>query len=249
MQKSIRPLPIFFLGMLFGAGALYFLTDVNWPKYPAVAVQQPPLAPQPTQPAPVSAKRVVPEPLSPPQINPPSEALVPIPDDLASETTGIPAEIIPPEQVPPQEPSPVASLLIPVRGVGAAQLGDTYTQARSDGRVHEAIDIMSPTGTPVLAAEDGRIVKLFNSKPGGLTIYQFDPSEKYAYYYAHLDSYAAGILEGKQVKRGELIGYVGSTGNASPTAPHLHFAVFELGPEKNWWQGKAINPYPLLGGY
>lgn len=137
-------------------------------------------------------------------------------------------------------------LLIPVAGVRAGQLSDTYGDRRGATRPHEALDIMAPRGTPVLAAADGKIVKLFDSKPGGLTIYQFDPGETLAYYYAHLDRYAPGIVAGVQVKQGELIGYVGSTGNASPEGPHLHFAIFRLGPEKNWWQGTPINPYPLL---
>ena len=105
---------------------------------------------------------------------------------------------------------------------------------------------MAPRGTPVLAVDDGRIVKLFDSKPGGTTVYQFDPSEKFAYYYAHLDRYAAGLAEGQQVKRGDVIAYVGSSGNANPAAPHLHFSVFVLGAEKQWWKGTAIDPYPLL---
>ncbi len=145
-------------------------------------------------------------------------------------------------------PAPSQPLLLPVAGVKAAQLVDTYTQSRGAGRSHDAIDIMAPRGTPVYAVEDGRVAKLFLSKPGGITVYQFDPSERLAYYYAHLDGYADGIVEGKQVKRGDLIGYVGSTGNADPNGPHLHFAIFALGPEKSWWQGTAINPYPLLGG-
>lgn len=140
-----------------------------------------------------------------------------------------------------------SSLLIPVAGIKADQLRDTFSQPRGAERVHEALDIPAPVGTPVYAVADGRIAKLFNSKPGGLTIYQFDPTEKYSYYYAHLDHYAAALKEGQQVKRGDLIGYVGATGNADPAAPHLHFAMFELGPEKNWWQGKPVNPYPLLG--
>ncbi|WP_374584197.1 M23 family metallopeptidase [Pseudoduganella sp.] len=140
-----------------------------------------------------------------------------------------------------------ASLLIPVAGVKSAQLRDTYSQPRGNERMHEALDIPAPHGTPVFAVADGRIAKLYTSKPGGLTIYQFDPGEKYAYYYAHLDHYAATLKEGQQVKRGDLIGYVGASGNADPAAPHLHFAMFELGPEKNWWQGKPVNPYPLLG--
>ena len=98
------------------------------------------------------------------------------------------------------------------------------------------------------AAADGTVEKLFTSDAGGLTIYQFEPSGRYAYYYAHLDRYAAGLDEGDTLRRGQVIGYVGSTGNASEDAPHLHFAIFLLGPEKRWWEGTAINPYPLLGG-
>lgn len=137
-------------------------------------------------------------------------------------------------------------LLIPVAGVRASQLSDTFNQARGMDRRHEALDILAPKGTYVFAVADGKVAKLFNSKPGGLTIYQFDSSEKYAYYYAHLDHYAAGIEEGRFLKRGDLIGYVGMTGNA--LTPHLHFAIFELGPEKQWWKGSAINPFALLGG-
>ena len=137
---------------------------------------------------------------------------------------------------------------MPVKGILPQQLTDTYTQTRGGDRIHEALDIMAPRGSEVVAAVDGKIVKLFNSKPGGLTIYQFDRAAQYAYYYAHLDRYADGVVEGKEVARGELIGYVGSTGNADPAAPHLHFAIFELGPEKRWWEGRPVNPYPLLSG-
>lgn len=140
------------------------------------------------------------------------------------------------------------ALLMPVLGVSAAQLNDSYTQSRGEGRIHDAIDIMAERGTPVVAVDNGKVAKLFDSKPGGLTLYQFDRQEKIAYYYAHLDSYAPGIVEGRELKRGEVLGYVGSTGNASPDAPHLHFAIFVLGPEKYWWRGTAINPFPLLGG-
>jgi murein DD-endopeptidase MepM/ murein hydrolase activator NlpD len=114
-------------------------------------------------------------------------------------------------------------------------------------RHHEALDIMAPKGTPVRAVADGKVVKLFTSKPGGTTLYQFDPTENTPYYYAHLDRYADGIKEGMQLKRGDLLGYVGATGNSDPNAPHLHFAVFELTPEKQWWKGTPVNPYPLLG--
>ena len=139
-------------------------------------------------------------------------------------------------------------LTIPVEGIKHAQLSDNFDQPRGKERHHEALDIMAPKGTKVIAVADGKIAKLFNSKPGGLTVYQFDPSEKLAYYYAHLDKYAENLKEGQEVKRGDLIGYVGVTGNSSPDAPHLHFAVIELTPEKQWWKGTPINPYPLMGG-
>ena len=137
-------------------------------------------------------------------------------------------------------------LIIPVEGVRPEQLTDTYNERRGGTRPHEALDIMAPRGTPVRATADGRIVKLFDSKPGGLTIYEFDPTESVAYYYAHLDRYAGGIREGQAVRQGDVIGYVGSTGNASPEGPHLHFAIFRLGPEKRWWQGTPVNPFPYF---
>ena len=136
-------------------------------------------------------------------------------------------------------------LLLPVLDAAPASLQDTFNQARGLHR-HEATDIPAPRGTPVVAVDDGTIRKLFKSRPGGLTVYQFDSQEIYCYYYAHLDRYAEGIHEGQAVKRGERLGYVGSTGNASPEAPHLHFAIFKLEPEKKWWTGTPINPYPLL---
>lgn len=187
---------------------------------PAPAPQQD----QPTLTAPDTAAPVAPQPASP----------LEAPTSSASSS---PASFSP-------LPQPGA-LIIPVAGVAARQLSDSFNEIHS-GERHEAIDIMAPRGTPVLAVEDGRIAKLFDSKPGGLTIYQFDPTEKFAYYYAHLDKYAPGLAEGRQVKRREVIGYVGSTGNASAAAPHLHFSIFVLGPEKRWWRGTAINPYPLL---
>lgn len=143
------------------------------------------------------------------------------------------------------EPSP-ADLLIPVQGTSAADLTDTFIDARSEGRSHDAIDIMAAAGTPVLAVADGHVEKLFDSARGGLTIYQFEPSGRYAYYYAHLQRYADGLAEKQSIKRGQVIGYVGSTGNADPAAPHLHFAIFLLGEERRWWEGTAINPYPAL---
>jgi murein DD-endopeptidase MepM/ murein hydrolase activator NlpD len=136
------------------------------------------------------------------------------------------------------------ALLFPVEGVRAQDVRDTFSEGR-DGHAHEAVDILAARGTRVLAVEDGRVAKLFTSVRGGLTVYQFDPSETYCYYYAHLDRYAEGVKEGVSLRRGSLVGYVGTTGNAPKNVPHLHFAVFKLGPEKRWWEGTAINPFGL----
>ncbi len=136
-------------------------------------------------------------------------------------------------------------IIMPVQGFDAHNLHDTFDDKRV-GHRHEALDIMAPRGTPVLAADDGKVTKLFRSVAGGITIYQEDPSGRYVYYYAHLDRYAGGLAEGQAVKRGEVIGYVGSTGNAPANAPHLHFTIFELGPDKRWWKGRAVNPFPYL---
>ncbi|MCR6686329.1 M23 family metallopeptidase [Pseudoxanthomonas sp.] len=156
---------------------------------------------------------------------------------------------------PASAPSPVVAtdgrtspLLLPVQGIRPGQLHDTFNDARSEGRRHDAIDIMAAAGTPVLAVADGHVEKLFDSERGGLTIYQFEPSGRLAYYYAHLQRYADGLAEGQPLRRGQVIGYVGATGNASPDAPHLHFAIFVLGPERRWWEGTAVNPYPVLRG-
>jgi peptidoglycan LD-endopeptidase LytH len=138
------------------------------------------------------------------------------------------------------------NLTFPVPGIRRENVIDTFNQSRGGGRIHEASDIMADRGTPVVAVDDGTIVKLFLSKPGGVTIYQFDPAQQFCYYYAHLDRYAEGLQEGMSVRRGQVIGYVGSTGNAQANAPHLHFAIFELGPEKQYWKGTPINPYPML---
>ncbi len=133
-------------------------------------------------------------------------------------------------------------LTIPVEGVQADQLVAGFANPRGNAS-HEALDILSPKGTPVVAVESGRIVKLFVSERGGLTAYQFDTKERFTYYYAHLDRYADGLTEGQTVRRGQIIGYVGTSGNAPKDTPHLHFAIFELGPEKHWWEGTPIDPY------
>jgi peptidoglycan LD-endopeptidase LytH len=137
-------------------------------------------------------------------------------------------------------------LAVPVEGVARASLRDTFSDARSAGRRHDAIDIAAPRGARVYAVDDGTVVKLFRSIPGGITIYQFDPSGSLSYYYAHLDRYADGLREGASLRRCDLIGYVGSSGNAPANAPHLHFAVAALGAQRHWWQGSALNPYLAL---
>ena len=137
-------------------------------------------------------------------------------------------------------------LLIPVRGVSPVDLKDSFNELRGGTRRHNAIDIPAPRGTPVLAVDDGVVKKLFTSIPGGLTIYEFDGQQIYCYYYAHLDHYADGLMEGMLVRRGDILGYVGTTGDAPANTPHLHFEITKLGPDKHYWQGIDINPYPIL---
>jgi murein DD-endopeptidase MepM/ murein hydrolase activator NlpD len=137
-------------------------------------------------------------------------------------------------------------LLLPVEGVRPEQLTRQFDDPRGSQRRHEAIDILAPRGTPVKAVEDGRIARLFQSRAGGITIYQFDPSQAFCYYYAHLDRYAQGLREGDPVSRGQVIGYVGTTGNAPANTPHLHFAIFRLTAEKRWWEGTPIDPFDVL---
>ena len=203
-------------------------------------------------------------PFPPPTAGPTRDEPTPVPGSTSSQRPAAtkPSEVMPREatsaatQPPPMAVTPpsveddpdIASLrsralTIPVLGTSAPQLIDTFTQARAGGVPHDAIDMLAPRGTPVLAVEDGRIAKLFSSKAGGITLYQFDPDSRYAYYYAHLDRYGDGMTEGATVSKGQVVGYVGSTGNASPDAPHLHFALFKLGPERQWWQGVPLNPY------
>ena len=181
----------------------------------------------------------------------PSPVAVPSPAAVPSPTAASPAANLPSAAAFQADYRALAAkrLTIPVSGVATAHLANTYGDDRGDGsRRHGALDIMAPLGTPVVATEDGVIEKLFTSEAGGLTLYQFDPSRTYSYYYAHLDRYADGLAEGQAVKRGQVIGYVGFTGNASPEGPHLHFAILKLGPEKKWHEGVPLNPFPALGG-
>ena len=148
-----------------------------------------------------------------------------------------------------ETPNPVAgaapSIDAPLDSLKRSELYDSFNEIHN-GHRHEAIDIMRPRGTPIMAVADGSIRKLFLSAQGGLTIYEFDSSETYCYYYAHLDGYADDLHEGMPVLRGDVIGYVGTSGDASPSAPQLHFAISRIGPDKRWWKGEPIDPYPIL---
>ena len=156
---------------------------------------------------------------------------------------------LPPEPTPSPELANFVgqvNLIIPVAGVRPDQLLDTFDDARSEGRVHDAIDIMAAAETPVLAAADGKILKLSNSDRGGTTIYQLNANQELVFYYAHLSRYADGLVEGNPVKQGEIIAYVGDTGNAGPGNYHLHFSIAAVSDPKRYWEGTNINPFPLL---
>lgn len=149
--------------------------------------------------------------------------------------------------VPPPTPSDLnGHLIIPVQGIAKSQLMDTYTQARSENRQHNAIDIMAAEGTPVIAASTSYVEKLHQSAAGGITVYLFNAERTYSFYYAHLSAYAPGLHEGQLVQQGEVIGYVGHTGNASPDGPHLHFQINAVEKGASWSGGESLNPYPIL---
>jgi murein DD-endopeptidase MepM/ murein hydrolase activator NlpD len=190
----------------------------------------------------------------------PSAASSDAPPSATSSPSMSPAQISPgvsPTRVPEslQSPTPMLEipgyvgtleLIVPVAGVRPDQLQDTFKDARVEGRVHDAIDIPAPAGTPVLAATDGEIIKLFQSERGGTTIYQLSPDKKLIFYYAHLQRYAEGLTERKRVRQGDVIAYVGDTGNAGAGNYHLHFSISIVPDPKRYWEGTNINPYPLL---
>ena len=138
------------------------------------------------------------------------------------------------------------NLALPVENYDRSKLYGSFNEKRGSSRTHEAIDILAPRQTAVVAVEDGTIAKLFTSKAGGITIYQFDPTMTFVYYYAHLERYATGLADGAAIRRGQVLGYVGTSGNAPPDTPHLHFAIFRLTDKKQWWDGTAIDPYEVL---
>ena len=182
----------------------------------------------------------------------------PTPAVAEPTTTPSPSPSLTPTLLPSPEETPITAtppstsfvgtlkLIIPVTGVRPEQLLDTFTDARSEGRVHDAIDIPAAAGTPVLAAADGEIIKLFPSERGGTTIYQLSNDKKLVFYYAHLQRYADGLAAGNYVKQGDVIAYVGDTGNAGPGNYHLHFSISIINDPKRYWEGTNINPYPLL---
>ena len=215
----VRTFRILFAGWILGGG-LIVLLSVLQPRAKALPVGAGTSASQ-SAPAPIQQTR-----------------------DAGGVVAAVGAEPIP----VPIEVTPIpGGVIVPVAGITPADLNDNYLQARGGGtRLHGAIDIMAPRNTPVLAAVDGTIRKLFTSAGGGLTIYQFDQNEERIYYYAHLDRYAPLLREGQFVRQGSVIGFVGTTGNAAPDAPHLHFAIEMLPPTKEWWKGTPVNPYPIL---
>ena len=180
---------------------------------------------------------------------------------LRSYGPPIPASVRAAKEPPPTDSAPVVSgvsrrvtrttgtispsdLRVPIDGADVASWKGEFDQRRDGGsRGHEAVDILSPRNTPVHAVDNGTIAKIFESKAGGHTVYQFDADGRLCYYYAHLERYADGLHEGESVKRGDVIGYVGTSGNAPPNTPHLHFAVYQLDAEKRWWKGTPLDPY------
>jgi peptidoglycan LD-endopeptidase LytH len=178
----------------------------------------------------------------------PSPSLTPSPISSPSPSAE-PSVAIKPQATPAASPEGfvgVLNLIVPVAGVRREQLIDTFSEARSEGRTHDAIDIPAPAGTSVLAAANGEIIKLFHSDRGGTTIYQLSADRKLVFYYAHLQGYAPNLQEGQYAHQGDVIGYVGDTGNAGPGNFHLHFSIAILSDPKRYWEGTNINPYPLL---
>ncbi|MGE4055892.1 MAG: M23 family metallopeptidase [Vicinamibacterales bacterium] len=199
------------------------------------------------------------------------ELLLPQPDTAAASAIDLPIPTAPADRPPPPpEPPPVPTghvseyeekglatisanpiaelrrhrLQLPIDDADVDNMKGGFEQRRNGNRrAHEAVDILAPRNTPIHAVDDGTIARLFYSRNGGITIYQFDPARRFCYYYAHLEKYAEGLAEGQEIEAGDVVGYVGTTGNAPPSTPHLHFAVFELNPEQRWWEGTPIDPY------
>jgi peptidoglycan LD-endopeptidase LytH len=168
------------------------------------------------------------------------------PIELARARPPVPSSATPSIDANPLTDLRDRGLQLPLRGVTREALRDSFYETRGSTRVHEAIDILAPRNTPVVAVENGAIARLFYSKAGGITVYQFDPAVRFVYYYAHLERYADGLHEGDRVQRAQVLGYVGTSGNAATDTPHLHFAIFRLTAKKQWWQGSPIDPYEVF---
>ena len=147
---------------------------------------------------------------------------------------------------PAARPASAPGLIVPVAGVDRAQLTDTWGQARSEGREHHGTDIVAPSRTPVVAAAAGTVEKLFESRLGGTTLYERSPDRLWTFYYAHLAGYAPGLHEGEPVRAGQLLGYVGDTGDAGAGNFHLHFGLTRTTPDQHWYQGEDVNAFPFL---
>ena len=251
--------------LLLAASILLGLTALVWylssrPRpTPATPIPAPPATTGELTPPPNDTGNVAAPPQQTTESAPPTPNASPSAEASAS-ATGKPspaaADNAPRTSPPPPPPasgeearapgSAATNLLIPVAGVGPEQLQDTFTQSRSEGRTHNAIDIMAARHTPVIAAADGRVVRLFQSERGGITLYQLGTDERTVYYYAHLERYADGIAENRFLRRGELLGYVGDSGNAGKDNCHLHFSVWLITDPKRFWDGENVNPYSLL---
>ena len=258
----MKTVAVFVVGFLAGAVAAYVILGRGREvaATPPVTVVTAPSAPPPAGVPPGAAPGVAPVPSASDAVAawptpPPGELTWPSPSAVPGDSTdhlmdprafAPPADLKPPEMPDVSDFSRLRSraLRLPVEGFDLRGLRDNFAEKRG-ARVHEAIDLLAPRGTPVVAVDDGVVKKLFTSAPGGLTVYQYDPSETYSYYYAHLDRYAEGLAEGKVLKKGDRVGYVGTTGNAPPGTPHLHFTIYKLPADKKWWEGTPINPYPL----
>jgi murein DD-endopeptidase MepM/ murein hydrolase activator NlpD len=234
-RRSVTSWLVFAAALGFLAGMLVMAAVVTiFPSGAAIVAEAPVEASSDTAaPAKVEVKpslKETPPAVSPPPVSPPAA------DTIATS---------PAISAAPFAELRQRQLTLPVEGIKKEDLRDHFNDMRGTRR-HEAIDVLAPRNTPVLAVEDGTIAKLFYSEGGGITIYQFDPTETYVYYYAHLERYADDVREGRHVTRGHVIGYVGTTGNAPRNTPHLHFAIFKMGEDKKWWQGTPIDPYSVL---
>jgi len=237
---------LFLLGALIGALLLYYLlwrTDGLAPGH-LLARTTADLAGR-TEKVPPLPK--IPFPTAPPP-SPSPEASPSFSEDLSQTPVSLERPAAPTPGLEDFAELKGRDLAFPIKGYRLMELTDSFHEVRGGTRRHEAIDILAPRGTPIIGVTDGAVVKLFTSEQGGLTVYQFDEREQYSYYYAHLDRYAEGLKEGTILRKGEKVGYVGTSGNVPPDTPHLHFAIFRLGPEKRWWEGTAINPFPIFMG-